>query len=217
MDQQLHNPEKYDFQKYDRIWQRVAPGLEPYPISGQESGAIEASKAVEQVPQQAMPGLTPMKASQEQTLPGADMNPCCMGSAAAEMLRVLTGFIEEELCDQREYGALARRAPSWARQQLRELAADAGGHARRLMAAYYLITGECYHPMIRCEPIRFGSWCTALRQIYHEEACNGYNYERAADETTDPCLSKLLQELSADEYHHAEILMTMLERSMRGN
>ncbi len=94
---------------------------------------------------------------------------------------------------------------------------DAGGHARRLMAVYYLITGECYHPMIRCEPIRFGSWCTALRQIYHEEACNGYNYERAADETTDPCLSKLLQELSADEYHHAEILMTMLERSMRGN
>ena len=41
------------------------------------------------------------------------------------------------------------------------------------------------------------------------------NYARAADGTTDPCLVKLLNELSADEYRHAERMMTLLERAMR--
>ena len=31
MDQTVHNAEVYDFRQYDRIWQRVAPNLEPYP------------------------------------------------------------------------------------------------------------------------------------------------------------------------------------------
>lgn len=48
------------------------------------------------------------------------------------------------------------------------------------------------------------------------EACNGLNYARAADGTTDPCLSRLLNELSAEEYRHADILMQMLERSLQG-
>lgn len=31
MDQSLHTPKPYDYRQYDRIWQRVAPELEPYP------------------------------------------------------------------------------------------------------------------------------------------------------------------------------------------
>ena len=31
MEQTLHTPETYDFRKYDQIWRRVAPNLEPYP------------------------------------------------------------------------------------------------------------------------------------------------------------------------------------------
>jgi rubrerythrin len=42
------------------------------------------------------------------------------------------------------------------------------------------------------------------------------NYARSADGTTDPCLAKLLNELSADEYRHAEELMAMLERAIQG-
>ena len=42
------------------------------------------------------------------------------------------------------------------------------------------------------------------------------NYARAAEGTTDPCLSKLLNELSAGEYSHANELMSMLERSLQG-
>ena len=31
MEQTIHTPETYDFRKYDQIWRRVAPNLEPYP------------------------------------------------------------------------------------------------------------------------------------------------------------------------------------------
>lgn len=218
MEQNLRGPEVYDFRQYDHIWQRVAPGLEPYPAAG---------TAVPAAADRSLSGQTGTKEDgtmdqqalsvrQESQLPGAEQNPCCMGSAAAEMLGVLVGFIEEELEDQRAYWALGRQAPVWARQRLRDMAAEEGSHARRLMAVYYLISGECYRPTIPASPIRMGRWCAALRERYHAAACNGLNYARAADETTDLCLSRLLNELSREEYRHADQLLAMLERSLRG-
>lgn len=208
MAQNLHSPEVYDFRQYDRVWQRVAPDLEPYP-SANVSAAVPAS----QPPQAPSAGQL---ARQESQLPGAAQNPCCMGSAAAEMLEVLTGFIEEELADRRYFLALSRQAPAWARQRLRDIAADEGAHARRLMAVHYLITGQCYRPPIAGGTVSIGRWCPALRERYHIEACSGMNYARSADGTTDPCLAKVLNELSADEYRHAEELMAMMERAIQG-
>ena len=31
MEERPREGETYDFRRYDRLWQRVAPGLEPYP------------------------------------------------------------------------------------------------------------------------------------------------------------------------------------------
>ena len=59
-----------------------------------------------------------------------------------------------------------------------------------------------------------GRWAEELRRSYHEEACGGLNYARTADSTTDVCLVKLLNELSEDEYRHAELLMKLLGRKM---
>lgn len=207
MAENIHSPEVYDFRCYDRVWQRVAPDLEPYP---------GGNTAVPVQQPQVEPETVPALARQESQLPGAAQNPCCMGSAAAEMLEVLTGFIEEELADRRYFLAMSRQAPSWARQRLRDIAADEGAHARRLMAAHYLITGQCYRPAIAGGAVSVGRWCPALRERYHIEACSGMNYARSADGTTDPCLAKLLNELSADEYRHAEELMAMLERAIQG-
>lgn len=225
MEQNVHRPEIYDYRQYDRVWQRVAPNLEPYP--GMRQSPDSKNSSAEAAPAAAPANSTTMMApvsqqtsaaqtAQEGQLPGAAQNPCCMGSAAAEMLEVLTGFVEEELGDRRYYLALARQAPVWARQRLRDIAADEGGHARRLMAVHYLITGECYRPAVSCEHIYIGRWCPALRERYHAEACNGLNYARAAEGTTDPCLAELLNELSADEYRHATELMEMLERTLQG-
>ena len=112
MEQNLHGPEVYDFRQYDRIWQRVAPGLEPYPAG---DGADTPARTEET-------GL--MVSRQESQLPGAQADPCCMGSAAAEMLEVLSGFIHEELADQCALRALLRCAPVWAVARLREMAAE---------------------------------------------------------------------------------------------
>ena len=137
-----------------------------------------------------------------------------MGSEAAELLEALEGYIEEELEDQRRYLMLARQAPAWARQTLREIAEDEGAHARRLLSARYLITGQCYRPNMVQGQLCMGDWCGALRQCYHEEACGGFNYARTADSTSDVCLARLLNELSGDEYRHAERVMSLLERSL---
>ncbi len=187
----------FDYRQYDRIWQRVAPELTPYPeVRQTDSGAV---------PDAAM-----------ESLPGAQADPCCMGSAAQESLEVLTGFIEEELADCRHYLALARCAPNANEARiLREIAADEGEHARRLMAVHYLITGHCYQPAIVCQQLQLLPWCQALRERYHAEACGGFNYIRAAEGTTDPCLSKLLTALSEAEYRHADTLLAMLSRALR--
>ena len=195
MDQTLHAPETSDYRRYDRIWQRVSPTLEPYPAAPEDT-------------------TTALTTRQEAQLPGADINPCCLGSAAMEMLDVLTGYIEEELADQRYYTALLRRAPAWAQPVVQRLAEEEGRHAKRLMAVYYLITGKCYCPAIPCGCIRIEHWCPALRQRYHAEACGALNYARSADETTDICLKRIFTDLSQEEYRHADTISRLLERSL---
>ena len=207
MEQTLHNPEVYDFRKYDRIWQRVAPTLEPYPSGNGES-------IMPSVDHQSENRMMQPAVRKEEMLPGAEMNPCCMGSAAAEQLEVLTGFIEAELEERRQLLALSQRAPSWARQKLRDMAWEEECHARKLMAAHYLITGECYQPRVNCGRILAERWCPSLRERYHDQSCSGLNYARAADETTDLCLQRLLMEMSAEEYRHADELLRLLERSL---
>ena len=73
MERNLHEPEIYDFRQHDRLWQRVGPGLEPYPETTAE----------------AMPRREELPPAQESQLPGAEPNPCCMGSEARELLAVL--------------------------------------------------------------------------------------------------------------------------------
>lgn len=215
MEQTLHSPEIYDFRRYDQIWQRVAPALEPYPVAeargnGMQNAGVQ-NAGVQNTGTQEEQALT---LRQESMLPGADPNPCCMGSAAMEMLEVLLGFLEEEAEGQRAYAALMRRGPVWARTCLRELAAEKEEHVRRLETVYYLITGTCRQRERVCGSGCSQAWCPALRERYHAEACNGLNYRRAADETADPCLSRLLGELSASAYCHADRLLRMLERGL---
>ena len=208
MEQTIHSPETYDFRKYDQIWQRVAPNLEPYP----------------DLREPAVPAAAPLTSgaaasggqavTAEEVLPGAEKDPCCMGTAAREEVEVIEGFIEAELADRRMYQVLAQRAPASARRTMRDLAAASGEAARRLLAARYLITGTCYRPAVACGRITVGSWCPVLRERYHVEACNGMNYLRAGEETTDPCLGRLLKELGEASYRQADALMALLEREL---
>lgn len=196
----------YDYRRCARVWQRVDPTLDPYP-DVRAAAAMAADTPGD--------GLSAAERNAELTLPGAQADPCCMGTAALESLEVLQGFIREELADRRTYLFLARRAPTAeARQVFRAIASDEGRHVRRLLAAVYLITGERYCPAICYPPLRCDGYCAALRERYHEEVCGGFNYRRASQETLDPCLQQLLLAFSQDEYRHANAMLCLLSGVM---
>ena len=162
---------------------------------------MENKQTVEQkraVWQRVDPTLQPYPPQQSTTQPAVQqpvqqsVDVCCMGTAAQEDIDVIRG------------------------QLMRRLAAEEGGHARRLMGVHYLITGQNYSaavPLPANIPCT-GSWREVLRLRYHEESCSGLNYRRASDETTDECLSEILLELSHDEYRHARQLLCLLEKQM---
>ena len=196
----------YDYRRCARVWQRVDPTLDPYP-DVRAAAAMAADTPGD--------GLSAAERNAELSLPGAQADPCCMGTAALESLEVLQGFIREELTDRRTYLFLARRAPTAeARQVFRAIASDEARHARRLLATVYLITGERYCPAICYPPLRCDGYCAALRERYHEEVCGGFNYRRASQETLDPCLQQLLLAFSQDEYRHANAMLCLLSGVM---
>ena len=180
----------YDCERCERIWQRVAPELEPYPQMRTSDGTGAMQMA------------------------GAEENPCCMGTAAEVSLEVLVGFIEQELSSCTTYRALMRCVNGDARRIFSRLAEEKSSAASQQMAAYYLITGECYRPAIASMGSERLAYCPMLRRQYHEEACSGFNYARAADETTDTCLAALWRELSESAYHAAEQLLRLLAKKM---
>ena len=203
----------YDYRMYDKVWQRVSPGCDPYGDNGalpneQRTNPQPTNNDAMRTQMTKMPAVT---VRSEATLPGAEINPCCMGSAAAESLGVLEGFIEEELAQRRCYLALAQRLCNGsAARLLRTLAQEKRDAAQDLKTAYFLITGSCYENVVSIDHMRWNSLADALRSCYHQEACNGFNYRRAADETVDTCLQKLFGRLSAQAFARADALMELL-------
>jgi len=182
----------YDYDCCRRVWQRVNPQENPYPTM--RSNAAEQS---------------------ELSLPGAEGNPCCMGTKALESIEVLEDFIRGEIEDARKYAALAKTAPTQTRKAFHRMAEDERGHARKLSAVYYLITGRRYCPQVVTQKQRYPSFFAMLRSFYHEEACGGFNYLRASEEALDYCLENIFSELSQDEYRHADCLLDLLGKGMR--
>ena len=211
MEQNLHSPEIYDFRQHDRLWQRVNPALEPYPETAAETIPARGGQIAQ--PPASSGSLT---AAQESQLPGAEPNPCCMGTEAAELLAVLEGYIEEEAGGS---AAVSDAVPAGAGLGAADPAGDRGGRGRPRPAA---AGGPVSHHRAVLPPQRgagaavtWGTGAAALRQCYHEEACGGFNYARTADGTADVCLAKLLRTSSvSDEYRHAEQVMGLLERSL---
>lgn len=253
MEQTLHQTGGETCLPDHQVWERVEPGLEPYPApregmpspiqkqnslggySELDSGRMGGSQGnaypaapMAPVPKGGVPAPRRMESGMvPYAAPGTGVparpdpiggiqDPCCMGSAAAEMLEVIQGFLEEELLDRRHDLMLARQAPSFARSTLRGIAAAAEGRARQLMAAYYLITGRCIQqPTLGpASQVYLGRWCPAIRERYHAEVCSAMNYIRAAEGTTDPCLARMFQELGASADQDARQLMALLERAL---
>lgn len=202
----------YDYRIYDKVWQRVSPGVDPY-AGDLYAGNPESTPpvpAAEAAPADIRPAQ-PVPAQEEGNLPGAERNPCCMGTEASDSLAVLEGFIEEELAGCRCCLSLSRRVShQGAARLLRCVAGEKQAAARELCAARFLITGQQYEPAITVEHRRWENLAQALRSCYHQEACGGFNYQRAADEAADPCLEKLFTRLGEQAYRRAGKVMDLL-------
>lgn len=184
----IHTKGAYDFRQYDRVWQRVAPALNPWSAEETENGAA--------------------------ALPSGGEAPACPPAGRAEDWEALTGLLEEELAEQRQLAALAKQAPGWARLRLRDLAACAGGRAKRLGAIHYLLSGEAYCPAVCVDRIYVGRWCPALRERYHAAACAALRYRRAAEEGGYPCFTAAFAELERSAAGQAAEILRLLERSV---
>ena len=88
----------YDYQQYDRIWQRVLPELNTFPEERGEDGQL--------------PGTPLPDDGDLGDLPGAQENPCCMGTAAQQSIGVIVGFAENEIALCRFYRCLIPHAPT---------------------------------------------------------------------------------------------------------
>ena len=201
----------YDYRVYDRVWQRVAPGTDPFSPDPDAAGMAAPETVPAPAPRTAAPA--PAQEGGGGNLPGAEPNPCCMGTEARESLEVLESFLQEETAESRCCQALACRAGNReAARLLRQAASEKRTAARELCAAYFLITGNRYTPAVSVERLCWENLHQALRACYHQEACNGFNYQRASEETRDLCLRKLFARLSEQSYRRAEALMALLGR-----
>lgn len=185
-------PTREDYRRYDRIWQKVSPSLDPYPeVRAAQAAAPDAAPGtVEEVP-------------------------CCMGNAAQGELEVIRGFLREELADAQLYRKLAGLAPTpEGKRVIRRLAAEAAARAKALQSVHFLITGGTYDVTVMLPPQPKLLWRDRLRERYHAEACGGFNYARAGEETEDVCLKEIFANQSREKYQGAELLRQLLEKTL---
>lgn len=145
--------------------------------------------------------------------PGPEAVPC-LGSGSAAHGSQLQEDIMAELEGWQLYRHLARRVTGGAGRALSALASEKHRAARRLAAAYFLISGVRYWPTDRLAVPRPSAWLGTLRRRFAAEQHTESRYRAAALDTADPCLADLYAELADGCAAHAGVLRTLLEGAL---
>lgn len=200
-----------DREVFERVWRRVMPEGTNTPIQI-DPPCDEQARTTPQAPQESAPmpetGLALPR--REEVRP--EHEGVCLGQGSAMYAALLREMIDGETEDWRIYQSLARRAGNNATRLLSSLAADERRHAKRLAAAYFLITGERYQPPGQHAPRPTPDLMTGLREQFIQEQREASAYQGAAAETTDPCLRQLYEELGQEEAMHARMIRNLLEQ-----
>lgn len=188
-----------------RVWRRVMPEpREDCPIVVDESN--ENHLALPENPL-TNASLAPQN-RKEEAPPAAVM---CLGPASNTYGEQLQRFIARELTDWRYYRSLAGLAGSRTEKALRQLANEERGHAGRLSAAYFLISGVHFWPERAVRPV-IPSLLGALRQRFSAEQQGQADYNTAAANTGDNLLKELYLTLAQEEANHADRIRGILEK-----
>lgn len=179
-------PTQEDYRRYDRIWKRVTPSLDPYPA---------------------------VRAAQPPAAETADAS-CRMGGEPTEASE-LEGMIRDAIESAQVYRSLAPLAPTAeGRRLMLRLASEEAAQVKTLQSAYFLLTGGTYAVTVVLPPQPKLLWRDRLRERWHAAACGGMRYARAAEGTADVCRKRLFSSLSADAYRRAEQLQRLLAREL---
>ncbi|MPM15076.1 hypothetical protein SDC9_61442 [bioreactor metagenome] len=203
-----------DRELFKRVWRRVMPNPGencPIELYGENENALalpnQQANLMPAQPDNTWGRQEPCQANQAQYTVA---EPSCLGEESEVYAEQLQGFICDELRDYRCYQALARRSDAFSARVLSGLAADEHRHAKRLAAAYFLITGIRYWPEhLPIPPVR--NYYTALRQRFAGEQQGAAEYSAAAEQVNDTCLRDLYLELAEDEARHAQMIRSTLE------
>lgn len=138
---------------------------------------------------------------------GGVLGPSCLDCAP-----LLQELLRRELADCREYQILARRAGGSPARVLAGLAGEKKRRAKRLSAAYFLISGVRYWPENeKCPPVT--SYLGTLRRRFAQEQATMAAYLAGAEGTTDPCLRQLFLELAEESWDQACKIRLLVEQA----
>lgn len=198
-----------DREVFERVWRRVMPDGSNSPIQI-DPPADDRAREQMRVEREEMEQTGLAVPRREEMRPESDV--VCLGRGSEQYADLLREMIDGETEDFRTYQALARRAGGAGARLLGAMAADERRHAKRLGTAYFLITGERYQ-----SPNQNGSrppmdLMNGLREQFIQEQRGSSAYQGAAQETADPCLRQLYQELSREEAAHARMIRSLLEQ-----
>lgn len=85
--------------------------------------------------------------------------------------------------------------------------------ARKLAAAYFLISGVRFWPVDRLAAPDIPSYLGSIRRAYLAEQQREQAYLLAGDDTTDTALAELYRDLAELSRGHGELLRAILEQS----
>lgn len=199
---------------FRRVWQRVMAGHEDQPCPVKMAAAGPASRQVDGDLSCDYLSALVQASPAEGDRPGGDLpSPGMEPPASRECTARLRQQTLEALEGWQFYRHLARRTRGTAARALTGLATDAHRQARRLAAAYFLMSGMRYWPSEQLAAPAISSFWGALRQRHLAEQQAELSYRMAADDTDDPALAELYQQLTEACRGRCRQLRALLEQS----
>lgn len=182
-----------------------AEGPAPEPSASAETAMPAADEPMPEPPESA--------AHTGDDFPRPDAVPC-LGSGSAGHGSQLQEDILAALEGWQLYRHLARKVTGNPSRTLSALASEKHKQARKLAAAYFLISGLRYWPTDRLDVPRTNSWLGTLRRRFAAEQQLDSRWRAASLDTEDPCLADLYGELAEGCAAHAGVLRTLLENAL---
>ncbi len=194
---------------FARVWKRVmAENADSCPITWEENQE-QTDLDGEDDKQMLLPA---QKTAQKQHRPHGDFPQTSgvLGESCLECGPLLQELICRELTDCREYQALARRAGGTPGRVLAGLAGEKKRRAKKLSAAYFLISGIRYWPESeKLPPIT--SYLGTLRRRFAQEQATMAAYLTGTESTSDPCLQQLFWEHAREGWEQACRIRSLVE------